>query len=101
MSDFQVGDFVVCVDASMLPTSHNETGLTEGRLYRISAIHSDEQCVRLFGFIPPPLRSGWHLQLRFRKLPKADEQFTEQMRALRPLETVGQSPDPSPSIGDR
>jgi len=76
--DFQVGDLAICVLA--LPP------LRQGAIYRIA------QVLELRGEAGVNVREIDVISLgyvgikasRFRKLPKADEQFTQSMRALKP-----------------
>lgn len=80
--DYDVGDVVVCVDDSGglfdLPV------VRFGQIERVSQIVECEGGglgVELIGKTHPDWAYGAE---RFRKLPKADDTFTEQMRALRP-----------------
>ena len=83
--DYDVGDCVVCVDA------HSAPMLRQGGMYRVSAITLVENCyadagelgVSVEGVKPLPPYGDFHPR-RFRKLPKASDEFTEQMRKLKP-----------------
>lgn len=80
--DFQVGDVVVCVDDKA--QGYSGDNVLRGRHYRIASFikrHGITGCT-LEGMNPDPYL-GYAIK-RFRKLPRADESFTEQMRACRP-----------------
>ncbi len=87
--DFQVGDVVVCVHASS-PACSYSTPPEKGRHYRVTGVirarcaktKRPVQGVEVAELSATPF-SAFH-ELFFRKLPKADETFTEQMRSLRP-----------------
>lgn len=87
MTDFAPGDVVVCVDVD----TPNFDGLRPpnlglGRNYRVTGVYAGNTGIGLTlrGVSPAFGRLGFHA-FRFRKLKAADEQFTEQMRALRPV----------------
>lgn len=95
MSGFQVGDVVVCVDAS----TDRYTGialLVKGRTYRIRDTHvspTGETGFCLAGVVHPVPYStgaerGWYPH-RFRKIEQADEQFIVALRACKP-ERIGE-----------
>ena len=89
--DFQVGDVVVCVDArtpampnSTAPAEHSE--LREGSMYRVRSLWNDScfgPCLTLNEVEARSVNGGF-LCRRFRKLPKADEEFTASLRARKP-----------------
>ena len=93
MADFKVGDVVVCVDIAPREGSGPANiaaleNLRAGRTYRISLLGYDYTVgpyVKLHGVEDNPLKNkivrGFRCD-RFRHLPKADEQFTEQMRRI-------------------
>lgn len=87
MADFKVGDVVVCVDGSpcrRAPYVGAPFSFKEGQIGRISRIHMTDIGLGLeFPGHPGKMGVGLH-ESRFRHLPKSDEQFTEQMRALKP-----------------
>lgn len=90
--DFQVGDVVCCIDDSEDDRHTLQPPFPEfikrGRLYRAVALTMTSpgvQGVRLQG--DPnnvPFPHGSWARDRFRKLPKADEQFTQSIRACKP-----------------
>lgn len=86
---FKVGDVVVCVDAP--PTTNYGSWLPKrGAIYSISATCignvTGKACVRLAQDPEPkPDADGDWYARRFQLLPKADEQFTAQMRAIKPV----------------
>lgn len=93
--DFQVGDVVVCVDDSPY-RSRDVKGkpwpMAKGSTWRVSDVLVARlgplagQVLLRFHAEPPLSRAwkrGWY-HARFRKLSKADEQFTEQMRQCKP-----------------
>lgn len=95
MSDFQVGDVVVCVDAG--PAFGPLSGwikvpLAVGRYYTVIHIASEvdyegEYGVQVAGIGVEEL-PDFHpcfQARRFRKIDAADEQFTQQMRSLKPV----------------
>lgn len=83
MTDFQAGDVVVCAHLKRFGTMWDESVslLRKGAFYRvegwnfIGGLMIDVKSTHPLG--------GWNSK-RFRKLRKADDRFTEQMRALRP-----------------
>lgn len=88
--DFGPGDLVVCVDVGEIIFAGfiHEGGdrLVFGRAYRCVWLRDIE------GFPACGLaevrskdRTGGFLALRFRKIDKADEQFTAQIRACKPV----------------
>jgi hypothetical protein len=90
--EFQVGDVVVCVcdrSPTCIGRSLSEQ-LRQGVLYRITAtlLAADGLSVLVNGEAPHTCachigEAGWHPD-RFRKLPRADEEFTRQIRACKP-----------------
>jgi hypothetical protein len=84
--DFQVGDVVVCVGP--LEPGDDRFGIHETRLYRIRAVGTSTvermPILNFVGLLEPAPWEGWLFHC-FRKLPRADEQFTEQMRACKPV----------------
>jgi hypothetical protein len=97
MSGFQVGDVVVCVDASpcrnrvLSPT----VTLRRGKLFRVTGMTpaqgnsfyvllNDEPPHLIEGYV---FRGGWD-DRRFCKIDRADEHFTETIRACKP-ERIG------------
>jgi hypothetical protein len=81
-----VGDVVVCVDAS------GANMLAEGRAYTVTdAMFAEPQWrdAGEFGVILAEVKSstssGGFYAWRFRKVQKADDKFTRQIRALRPV----------------
>jgi len=91
--DFRVGDVIVCVDASpyLVNTPWHLQQLSKlrvGALYRAAGFDRDGDLIDL-GTVryepdPHPLSLGAFGTHRFRSLPKADEQFTADMRACKP-----------------
>jgi hypothetical protein len=95
--DIRAGDIVICVpvEQSDCPNIHlhlatqvrqgRATVLSDGRVYRVATLVGggrDGIGAELVG-LPSPSGFGFCLG-RFRKLPTADAEFTEQMRALKP-----------------
>jgi len=83
---FKIGDVVVCVDASPPQVGGAMIRLRLRHVYRISDVHSHGTV--LVNDEPPHVtgrRWGGWCSSRFRHLPKADNNFTASMRALRPL----------------
>lgn len=85
--DFQVGDVVVCISDDYERASGPESWWPKrGQIYRVAGL---DHCLNglFLEFAEDPdfgdTELGW-AATDFRKLPKADEQFTEQMRAIRP-----------------
>lgn len=83
MSNFQVGDVVQCVDAKPSMEGYEPTELVEGAVYTVYAVGTDP--LGQTGLFLDELESvgfaGGYLAYRFRKLPKADEQFTADLKA--------------------
>jgi len=84
---FEVGDVVVCVNADKCPITHAEQGLRKGAIYviRDSKLVT---CART-GNTAPAVKvdrdiDHWRHERCFEYLPKADEQFTAQIRACKP-----------------
>ncbi len=95
--DFGPGDLVVCVDdgpGRAGPALGVPSFLRKGLIYRVSKMNAPG--VPLDGMRP----ASWHVVLldtasafpnlgyraeRFRKIDKADEQFTAQIRACKPV----------------
>lgn len=85
--NFEVGDIVVCVDNA--PDEHCRKAfvLGLGRVYRVAATGfcRGTPCVAFACHVGD--NPGWGLAFqsrRFRLLPKADDTFVAEMRALRP-----------------
>jgi len=93
---FAPGDVVVCVDAR--PRFNRPCELEENRFYRVEKI-----CVGRNGFLDAGMlgllvegarsfaNQGSFAADRFRHLPKADEAFTEAMRAIKPVRKTVQA----------
>jgi len=85
MSSFQVGDVVIKVTGRYAGLIGRVTGLDfwpGGKgVPPCDVLHLEKPHPET------PNRHGW-VAKNFRKLPKADEQFTEQMRALKPKKVV-------------
>lgn len=86
MKPFEVGDVVVCVDDSR--RQHTDSWhieaiamLRRGKHYRISALYEGGGVASFIG-LAHPFRA-WVAD-RFQHLPKADEAFIQQMRAIKP-----------------
>lgn len=91
--DYDVGDVVICVDASdgdACPPLDTITPIKAGSAYRVTGMvktaygpatliegEKPHRCACCDG------QSGWRPD-RFRKLPKADDEFTEYMRRMKP-----------------
>jgi hypothetical protein len=87
--DFQVGDVVVCVDDGPIICPHDPIVIHDGSLAakrrsvgRIIAIQPGFGGVCMCNVVLTDGGAG--VEARFRKLPKADDRFAEQMRALKP-----------------
>lgn len=93
MSDFQVGDVVVCVKARNIDNLPVEKTVSTrgliGKIFRINNIASHPSWpvlgLSLDGFPPSSHPDGLWAHVNFRKLRAADEQFTQQMRSLKPV----------------
>jgi|GEM_PF-2910936 len=95
MSGFEIGEVVVCVDngPGINPASVYIDGLPTplvlGRFYKITGfvVAPDKSLGVLIDNMPPERTIGgpvgWQAT-RFRKLPRADAEFTAQMRACKP-----------------
>lgn len=83
MSDFAPGDVVICVNTAPIERDDPITELALGRAYRIADIPWDG-LVTLCSPRVPRGYLGYH-DWRFRKIDAADEQFTQQMRSLKPV----------------
>ncbi len=93
MTDFQVGEPVVCVrtrgvaGVPFCPTV--SIGGLVGKIFRINKIVSHPSWpvlgLSLDGFPPSSHPDGLWAHVNFRKLRAADEQFIQQMRALKPV----------------
>lgn len=81
--DYDVGDVVVCVDDAPVEGDCRPTGLREGFLYRVLAFHDEWPSV----IVSARHDGGGHWLWRFKKLPKADEDFTAYMRKMKPKQT--------------
>jgi hypothetical protein len=93
MSDINVGDVVVCVDASPCRLERQAERLIEGRHYRVASVgctepdNAERLAVHGKAFEKRP---GWCFAFRvtrFRKIDAADEQFTLAMRSCLPIRT--------------
>jgi hypothetical protein len=90
MTDIKRGDLVVCIDAKpdlVDPLAHL---LIEGRHYRVACVgpRTNDGIYALTAHDWPSNTpgKGWAFAIRrFRKIDKADEKFTEQVRACRPI----------------
>jgi len=95
--EFQVGDVVVCVDADTpaRPGYFSPDQIRNGDLYRLSDTFIDEwgDCIKVAGIVAHTVNGGF-LAARFRKLPRADEEFTRQIRACKPQRTPAHSGAP-------
>jgi hypothetical protein len=86
MSGFRPGDVVVCVDDMGCPTLGTRCPYAKNGIYRVTEVKSG---VNLAGEPATGLKtthyalSYWNVT-QFRHLPKADEQFTADMRACKP-----------------
>lgn len=91
MSEFQVGDIVVCVDAESCTIAgcHSPkygSGLKTGRYYTISGIFSDVRwgdCVTLADLIAITVNGGF-LARRFRKIDAPRTEIADRIRACKP-----------------
>lgn len=84
---FKVGDVVCCVDLSPIVQGFGVSSRIKlGSVYRVSATFTDGfgACVRLSCVTADTVNGGF-LARRFRHLPKADDQFIQQMRAIKPV----------------
>lgn len=88
MTDFAPGDVVVCVDVGPSVFDPRATKLLkQGASYRVNTCGEWKgvACVAFRDFPSDTPGHAWAFKAdRFRRLCAADEQFTEQMRALRP-----------------
>ena len=90
MSGFQVGDVVQCVADcdcpyhSDMPPETMEAPEMIGKVFRVSSLNP-ETSASCFALVVTGLQPGPWCAGQFRKIKAADEQFTEQMRALRPV----------------
>jgi hypothetical protein len=85
--DFKAGEAVICIDAAPDAKDPRADLLTEGRAYRVNTVGrtKDGELRLAFLCFPSSGGRGWAFCThRFRKLPKADDRFAEQMRALKP-----------------
>jgi hypothetical protein len=87
---FDVGDVVVCVDATPVPKGHVHPTvdrlacaafLRVGKMYRVRAC--DGPTVRLVGDPIPSGRRGGYCSSRFRKVKPADPEFVELLRTIK------------------
>lgn len=93
--DFDVGDVVVCVAGNCGAACHagdKPSELVEGRAYRVAGLVPPElyhgDCVfgvHLVEMPPRSARDGGYCAARFRKVRPASDEFTRQMRSLRPI----------------
>lgn len=89
--DFKPGDVVVCVDDSSARHTGGPVPFRRGDLLRVAKakLHPVSYVFSL-GFVglewpgKPGLHAAYHAD-RFRKLPKADEEFTASIRACKPF----------------
>lgn len=87
--DYDVGDVVVCVESTNLPASNPLPPMRRGEIGRVAWIGESYDRVAKRDDLGVALEGRndglWAYHARcFRKLPRADDTFTEQMRALRP-----------------
>jgi hypothetical protein len=98
MSDFAPGDVVVCVDDSPCRCCGDDIAIRLGTSYRVARAYVGLNrptgkrflSLRLVG-VDNSSPHHWQERginaARFRKIRPADESFTRQMRALRPIKT--------------
>jgi hypothetical protein len=88
-----IGDVVVCVDDSPCKCCGAPTQVVRGRTYQVTDIRVGINPARslpivslyLVGVRARGKHAGWGINSeRFRKVQKADDKFTRQIRALRP-----------------
>lgn len=89
MSGFRIGDVVVCVDDSPCRAPHLlglPFAFKRGTVKKISYVCLDGRGKVAIRFTdgPEPIGPGFVAE-RFRKIQKADNAFTAQMRALKPI----------------
>ncbi len=83
--DFQVGDVVVCVnDSPCTATGEPKPVPCPWKRGEIGRVVSISACRYGLELAPQKHRLLYIAAYRFRKLPKADEQFTERMRKCKP-----------------
>jgi hypothetical protein len=86
VSDIQAGDLVECVnDRSHFPPDPLFNP-SLGAVYRVAEIFPSDDGVDLCEDPSPDPEWTWPIEM-FRKIDKADEQFTETVRACRPIKT--------------
>lgn len=84
--DFKPGDLCVCINDDTCPVRGGEHGYRKNRIYRVAVVKTGRDD---FGRLVTGLKAvGLEHELYrnvvcFRKLPKADEQFTAAMRACK------------------
>lgn len=85
--DFQVGDVVVCINDDICPVVGGQHSYRKGAIYRVAIVRTVKDYLGrpATGLKAVGLENeaGRNI-ICFRKLPKADEQFTADMRACRP-----------------
>lgn len=85
MSDIQPGDVVVCVDDQPIQCGfgvHLGTSVKRGKTYRVTSITRQMDCRRCEILILDDITG---VAQRFRKIRPADEQFTQSIRATKPV----------------
>ena len=107
VDEIRAGDVVVCLDASPCRCCGCPANVVEKQLYRVEAttfssnkVFGKFRSVVLAG-VPKPFSRHKPNTIaidRLRKLPPADEQFIQQIRACRPVKTLAR-PDQEPAHG--
>jgi hypothetical protein len=98
MSAIAPGDLVVCVNADPIDcgmSEHTGNNIRVGQVRRVAFVDRVPICGCPGIFWGSDKRSQGALACRLRKLDKADEQFTETVRACRPIKRlapVGRNP---------
>lgn len=80
--DYDVGDVVVCISTPTCHSAYDIGKVKKGAMYRVDRFVFGGQAVHLCGIDWTNPNGMW--AHRFRKLPKASDEFTEQMRKLKP-----------------
>jgi len=93
--EFKPGDVVVCVNDAPCRCCNTAWPVRVGSLHRVAAVGRGfnrpmrlwADALHLVGWPDMPRHPAFHgvNAARFRHLPKADEQFTAEMRAIRPV----------------
>lgn len=84
---FQIGDLVCCVSTDpWLGVGTRLRSIRRGGIYRVSGAWSDSdgQIITLDGVVADTILGGFDFS-RFRKIRPADDQFIQQMRAIKPV----------------